>query len=127
MKTTTFGGGAGKVQPIHRGFDNIVHFLLVFMPFRVQKTNQKRTPVPFGPPGNLCSSGVAENLRFEEQIFGNTPRCFGKRQWGKYFKARFAGGDSLYTNLLRTRGRKIHPVFPSVKDCLSPSCLDATE
>jgi len=69
MKTTTFGGGPGKVQSIHRGFDNIVHFLLV------QKTNQKRTPVPFGPLGNLClcpsgySSGVAENLRFEEQIF----------------------------------------------------------
>jgi len=63
MKTTTFGGGPEKVQPIPRGFDNIVHFLLV------QKTNQKRTPVPFGPPGSLCSSGVAENLRFEEQIF----------------------------------------------------------
>jgi hypothetical protein len=78
MKTTTFGGGPGKVQPIQRGFDNIVLFLLV------QETNQKRTPVPFGPhevsaplrlPGSLCSSGVAENLRFEEQIFLPATPC----------------------------------------------------
>jgi len=57
----------------------VVHFLLV------QKTNQKRTPVPFDPPGSLCSSGVAENPRFEEQILftGNTLRYFGKRQWAE--------------------------------------------
>ncbi|MDD3620112.1 MAG: hypothetical protein PHX57_12045 [Desulfobulbaceae bacterium] len=47
----------------------VVHFLLV------QKTNQKRTPVPFDPPGSLCSSGVAENLRFEEQIFLPATPC----------------------------------------------------
>jgi len=49
--------------------DNIVHFLLV------QKTNQKRTPVPFDPSGSLCSSDVAENLRFEEQIFLPATPC----------------------------------------------------
>jgi len=90
MKTTTFGGGPGKVQSIHRGFDNIVHFLLV------QKTNQKRTPVPFGPLGNLVYAlqGTPRVLPkicdLKSRFFsGNTLRCFGKRQWEKYFKAPF--------------------------------------
>jgi len=69
MKTTTYGGGAWKVQSIQRGFNSIVHFLLV------QKTNQKRTPLPFDPSGSLCSSGIAENLQFEEQIFLSATPC----------------------------------------------------
>jgi len=67
MKTTTFGVDPQKF--IRFGED----LKLLFIFCLSKKTNQKKTPVPFDPSGNLCSSGVAENLRFEEQIFYRQP------------------------------------------------------
>jgi len=59
MKTTTFGGGPGKVQPIRREIKYIVHFLcLPLCPLGCKEnerrvvlrhTTTEKAPVPLGP------------------------------------------------------------------------------